>query len=135
MRKKPLSDVIGDLFANLGSLVQAESELAQAEVKEAVQDGVSNIVTAVAGAILMLPAAVLLFEGIALALIRAGVGDYAAYLIVGAVAAAVGAILVMTAVKKLKKLSLLPRRTIHQFKRDVEVAKYMRNDHESDRAA
>jgi hypothetical protein len=135
MAKKPLGDVVSDLFASLSSLVRTETELAQAEFRETIDTGVRNAVTAVVGAIIVLPAAVIILEGIAIVLIRAGVGDYAAYLIIGGIAAAVGVIVMMTAMKKLKKMSLLPKRTIHQFQRDVEVAKYARQNYETERAA
>ncbi len=135
MAKKPLGDVVSELFASLSSLVRTETELAQAEFRETIDTGVRNAIMAVVGAVIVLPAAVVLLEGIALLLIRAGVGDYAAYLIVGAIAVAAGIIVLMNALKKLKKMSLLPKRTIHQFQRDVEVAKYARQSYETERAA
>ncbi len=135
MAKKPLGDVVSDLFASLTSLVRTEADLAQAEFRETIDTGVRNAVMAVVGAIIVLPAAVIILEGIAILLTHAGIGDYAAYLIVGVVAAAAGVFVMMTAMKKLKKMSLLPKRTIHQFQRDVEVAKYARQDYETERAA
>lgn len=135
MPKKPLGDVVSDLFASLSSLVRTETELAQAEFRETIDQGIRNALTAFVGAIIVLPAAVIILEGLAILLIRAGVGDYAAYLIVGALAAVAGIIVMLGAIKKLKKMSLLPKRTIHQFQRDVEVAKHVRQDYETERAA
>ena len=135
MRRRPISDVFGDLFAGLADLASTEAELARAEVSENVDRGINSIVMIVVGAVLVLPAAIIFLEGLALLLIRADLPDYIAYMIVGLVVAAIGAAIALAAKKRLKTVSLVPRKTIHQFRRDVEVAKQMRQDYERQRAA
>jgi hypothetical protein len=135
MRRRPISDVVGDLFAGIAGLASTEAELARAEVSENIDRAIRGVMMIVVGAVIVLPAAVIFLEGLALLLVRADLPDWLAYMVVGLVVAAIGAAVALAAKKQLKKVSLLPRKTIHQFRRDVEVAKQMRQDYERERAA
>ena len=135
MRKRPIGDIVGSLFSDMSNLVRTEAELVQAEVQENLNKAIRNIVMAAAGGLLLIPAAVVLLEGISVFLMRAGIPEDLAYVIVALIFGAVGLFVALGAIKALKKTSLLPKKTIHQFTRDVEVAKNMRQDHERQRAA
>jgi hypothetical protein len=135
MRKRPLSDVITDLLSEVTSLARSEVELAQAEVTENINRAVRNLVVAIAGGVVLIPAAVIFLEGISVLLMRAGVTDWLAYVIVAVVVAVIGVFVARAAAKKLSVQSLLPKKTIHQFKRDAEVASVVRPNHEHQRAA
>lgn len=134
-RKRSISDVVGELFSGLSNLVRTEAELAQAEFLENVDRATKNVITVLIAGIILLPAMVLLLEGLALLLIRADVPDYVAYLIIAVVTAGICAAVILAAIKRLRKVSIIPRKTIHQLKRDAEVANIVRQDHGTQRAA
>ncbi|MEA2863426.1 MAG: hypothetical protein QOC84_1382, partial [Bradyrhizobium sp.] len=78
-----------------------------------------------AGAVIMIPALVLLLFAFATALIRAGVSDPVAYLLTGVGAALVSAILIWVGLNRLSGDALKPSVTLEQVNRDKLAAKEM----------
>jgi membrane protein implicated in regulation of membrane protease activity len=78
-----------------------------------------------AGAVIMIPALVMLLFAAAAALMHAGVSDPLAYLIVGVAAAIVSVALVMIGINRLSGDALKPTATIDEIERDKAAAREM----------
>src|SRR5436305_9646926 len=92
---RSIPDLVSDAFGQLAKLVGNEFDLARAEFADkAAQVGRAGALIG-AGAVIMIPALVLLLFAIAAALIRAGLSDPVAYLITAIGAALVSAALIM----------------------------------------
>jgi Putative Actinobacterial Holin-X, holin superfamily III len=122
---RSIPDLFGDALGQLAKLVGNEFDLARAEISEkASQAGRAAALIGV-GAVIFIPALVLILFAIAAALIRSGVSDSVAYLITGAGAAAVAAALVGFGLSRLSGDTLKPAVTLDQIKRDKRAAKEM----------
>jgi hypothetical protein len=78
-----------------------------------------------AGAVILLPALVLLLFGISAASIRGGLSEPVAYLLTGAGAALISAVLIAAGMSRLSADALKPAVTLDQVQRDKVVAKEM----------
>jgi putative superfamily III holin-X len=122
---RSIPDLFGDALGQLAKLVGNEFDLARAEISEkASQAGRAAALIGV-GAVIFIPALVLILFAIAAALIRSGVSDSVAYLITGAGAAAVAAALVGFGLSRLLGDALKPAVTLDQIQRDKLAAKEM----------
>jgi hypothetical protein len=119
---RPIFDIIGDAAQNLTNLVRAESRLARAEVAENIGRAGAGVGMMAFGAILAIPALVVLLEAAVAALISSGMSAAVAAVIVGGVALLIGLVLLMVGMRRLKAASLVPDRTIHQLQRDATMA-------------
>ena len=91
---------------------------------------------ALAGAVLLIPALVILLDAAVAALVDGGMEAHLAALIVGGGALLVGLILLLLGTSRLRAASLVPGKTIHQLKEDAEIARrQVRSDHDHQRAA
>jgi hypothetical protein len=119
---RPIFDIIGDAAQNLTNLVRAESRLARAEVAENIGRAGAGVGMMAFGAILAIPALVVLLEAAVAALISSGMSAAVAAVIVGGAALLIGLVLLMVGMRRLKAASLVPDRTIHQLQRDATMA-------------
>ena len=135
--QRSFADIISDLFAQLTTLMSKEAQLARAEISENVASIGRALAVVGAGAVLLIPALVILLEGVVAALSQeAGLAPYWSALIVGAVVLALGVILLMLGINRMKSGDVVPSRTVDQIRRDVSVAKeQVSQNHESRRAA
>jgi membrane protein implicated in regulation of membrane protease activity len=78
-----------------------------------------------AGAVILIPALVLLLFAVSAALIRGGLSDPVAYLIVGLGAALLSAVLIAVGMSRLSGGALKPTVTLDQVERDKVAAKEM----------
>jgi hypothetical protein len=78
-----------------------------------------------AGAVILIPALVLLLFALSAALIRSGLSDPVAYLIVGLGAAVLSAALIAVGMSRLSGDALTPTVTLDQVQRDKVAAKEM----------
>src|SRR3982750_1625189 len=91
---RSIPDLFSDAVGQLAKLIGNEFELARAELSEKARM-VGNAAALIgAGAVIMIPALVLLLFAVASGLIRAGLSDPVAYLLTGAAAAALSGILI-----------------------------------------
>ncbi|MGK9234416.1 phage holin family protein [Inquilinus limosus] len=133
---RPIFDIISDAAQNLANLLRAESRLARAEVAENISRAGAGIGMMAFGAILAIPALVVLLEAAVVALMSSGLSAAVAALIVGGVALVIGLVLLMTGMRRVRAASLVPDRTIHQLQRDAAVAtQEARHERELHRAA
>ena len=122
---RSIPDLDSDAFAQLAKLVGNEFELARAELADkAAQVGRAAALIG-AGAVIMMPALVLLLFAVAAALIRSGFSDPVAYLITGVGAAIVSGALIAIGLSRLSGDALTPSVTLDQVQRDKVAVKEM----------
>ncbi len=115
--------LIGDVIEQVTDLFRAELHLLRAEIDEKIAQATRAIVFIVAAAVLLIAALILWLSAAVDGLVAAGLQRYWAGLIVGAVVAVVGLVLLMRAVNNLKPSSLKPQRSIDQFQKAAAVVK------------
>jgi hypothetical protein len=122
---RSIPDLVSDAFAQLAKLVGNEFDLARAELADkAAQVGRAAALIG-AGAIILIPALVLLLFAVAAALIQSGLSQPVSYLITGVGAALVSAGLIMTGLNRLSGDALKPSVTLDQVQRDKVAVKEM----------
>jgi len=122
---RSIPDLLTDAFGQLAKLVGNEFDLARAELSDkASQVGRAAAIIG-AGAIILIPALVLLLFAVAAALMRAGLSDPVSYLITGVGAALVSASLIATGLQRLSGDALKPSVTLDQVQRDKIAVKEM----------
>jgi Putative Actinobacterial Holin-X, holin superfamily III len=122
---RSIPELFSDAIGQLAKLVANEFELARAELSEKARQ-VGRISALIgAGAIILIPALVLLLFAASAALIRGGFSEPIAYLITGAGAALVSGALIATGMSRLSSATLKPAVTLDQVKRDKIAAKEM----------
>jgi hypothetical protein len=122
---RSIPDLVSDAFAQLAKLVGNEFDLARAELSDkAAQVGRAAALIG-AGAVIMIPALVLLLFAVAAGLIRAGLSDPVAYLITGVGAAVVSGALIAIGLNRLSGDALKPTVTLDQVQRDKVAVKEM----------
>jgi len=129
-------DIVRDLLAETTTLLRKESQLARAEISEKVDQAVRGVGLVIAGAVLLIPALVVLLGAAVFAMIDAGIDARWAALAVGGVALIVGVLLALLGVRAMRADELMPRKAIAHVRRDLSMAKnQLRPHHEIKRAA
>ena len=123
--ERSIAELFSDAFAQLAKLIGNEFDLAKAELSEKAGQMGRGVSMIGAGAIIMIPALVVLLLSAASALTHAGLSEPIAYLVTGAAAAAAAGALVMVGVNHLSANALKPAMTIEQLQRDAAAAKEM----------
>jgi hypothetical protein len=122
---RSIPDLVSDAFAQLAKLVGNEFDLARAELADkAAQVGRAAALIG-AGAIILIPALVLLLFAVAAALIHGGFSQPVAYLITAVGAGLVSAALIMIGMNRLSGDALKPSVTLDQVQRDKVAVKEM----------
>lgn len=122
--QRPVADIIGDMFTQAATLFGKETQLMRAELSENVGRVGRGIGLLVGGAVLLIPALVILLQAATAALTETmQLQSYYAALIVGGVTMIVGLILLMTGSGRLRAGELMPDRTVRQLRRDANVVK------------
>ena len=122
---RSIPELFSDAVAELAKLVGNEFELARVELSE--KAGQVGRATAMigAGAIILMPALVLLLFAVSAGLIRGGFSEPIAYLSTGLGAALVSAALIGVGLSRLSGEALKPSITLEQVQRDKVAAKEM----------
>jgi len=122
---RSIPELFSDAVAELAKLVGNEFELARVELSE--KAGQVGRATAMigAGAIILMPALVLLLFAVSAGLIRGGFSEPIAYLLTGLGAALVSAALIGVGLSRLSGEALKPSITLEQVQRDKVAAKEM----------
>ncbi len=129
MHARSIPEILTDLFGQTTTLLRKESQLASAELSEKVTQVAVALGLLVTGAVLLIPALVILLQAGVSALITNGViAEPWAPLIVGGAALLIGLILALIGVSKLKADRLVPNRTIQQVRNDVSVVRQQTRD-------
>ena len=120
---RSLADILADVANEFTKLVTTEARLARAEMSEEMSDLALALGLVVGGAVLLIPALVILLQGGVAALMLADIPLVGAALIVGGVALLVGIVLVLVGISWLKRARPVPTKTIEQLQHDMAAAK------------
>jgi uncharacterized membrane protein YeaQ/YmgE (transglycosylase-associated protein family) len=121
---KPVGSLLQDAAGDIGSIVRNEVRLAKAEVRENLHRAMSGAVSALMGAVVLIPALTLLLFALAFGLAELDVVPlWAGALIAAVVGAIIGAILLGRAKAALKPDALAPTRTADNLKQDSQMVK------------
>ena len=122
---RSIPELFSDAVGQLAKLVGNEFELARAELSEKASQAGRAAAMIGAGAVILMPALVLLLFAISAALIRGGLSEPVAYLLTGAGAALISAVLIAVGMSRLSGDALKPSVTLDQVQRDKVAAKEM----------
>jgi Putative Actinobacterial Holin-X, holin superfamily III len=122
---RSIPELFGEAVGQLAKLVGNEFALARAELSEKMAQAGRAAAMIGAGAVIMIPALVLLLFAAAAALIRSGLSDPLAYLIAGGGAAIAAGALIAVGLQRLSGDALKPSVTLEQVQRDKVAAKEM----------
>jgi hypothetical protein len=122
---RSIAELFGDAVGQLAKLVGNEFALARAELSEkAAQAGRAAILVA-AGAVILMPALVLLLFAAATGLIRNGFSDPVAYLLSGGGAAVAAGALIAIGLGRMSGDAMKPSVMLEQVEKDKSAAKEM----------
>jgi len=122
---RSIPDLLGDAVNQLAKLIGNEFALARAELADKAAQVARASALIGAGAVLMIPALVVLLFAIAAALMHAGISDPVAYLLTAVGAMAISGILIWVGISRLSGDALTPKVTLDQLERDKMAAKEM----------
>ena len=122
---RSIPELFSDAVAQLAKLVGNEFELARAELSQKAGQAGRAAGMIGAGAVILIPALVLLLFAFSAALIRSGLSEPVAYLIAGLGAALFSAVLIARGISRLSGDALTPTVTLDQVHRDKVAAKEM----------
>jgi hypothetical protein len=120
--ERSIPELFGDAMAQLAKLVGNEFALARAEMAEKAGQAGRAAAMIGAGAVVMIPALVLLLLAAASALIRGGFSDPVAYLCAGGGAAVLAGILIAVGLNRLSSDAMKPSITLQQVEKDKMAA-------------
>jgi len=133
---RTVPELFTSVVSQLADLMRTEGQLARAEISEKMTLAATGLGLIVGGAILLMPALVVLLEAAVAALVDNGIAPYWAALLVGGACLVLGLILLLIGVSWLRSGRLMPDKTIHQLQRDAATARsQVRTDHVGKRAA
>jgi hypothetical protein len=122
---RSIPELLGDAVGQFAKLVGNEFELARAELSEKASQATRAVAMIGAGAVILIPALVLLLFAIAAGLMEAGLSEPISYLLTGLGAAVVSAALIAIGINRLSGDALKPSLTLEQVQRDKLAAKEM----------
>jgi putative superfamily III holin-X len=122
---RSIPELFSDAVGQLAKLIGNEFALARAELSEKAGQAGRAAAMIGAGAVIMIPALVLLLFAVAAGLIRGGFSDPIAYLIAGGGAAIVSIALIVVGINRLSGDAMKPTATIEEVQRDKAAAREM----------
>ncbi len=133
---RTVPELLAAMATQCTHLLRTEGQLARAEVSEKISQVGIGLGLVVGGAILLIPALVVLLQAAVGGLVEAGLAQPWAALAIGGACLIIGLILLMVGISSLRAGNLVPDRTIHQLQRDARTMRsQMRNGHDEKRAA
>jgi hypothetical protein len=133
---RTVPELFTSVVSQLADLMRTEGQLARAEISEKMTLAATGLGLIVGGAILLMPALVVLLEAAVAALVDNGIAPYWSALMVGGACFVLGLILLLIGVSRLRAGKFVPDKTIHQLQRDAATARsQVRTDHVEKRAA
>jgi hypothetical protein len=122
---RTISTLLGDALSQFAKLFQNEVDLAKAELGEKAQQVGGAISFLAAGAILVIPALVMVLFALSAALMAAGWSQPLSYLTSAIVAAVIAGVLFAIGINRLDPRNLAPRETMRQLEKDKDTVKGM----------
>lgn len=120
--ERSIPELFGDAMAQLAKLVGNEFALARAEMAEKAGQAGRAAAMIAAGAVVMIPALVLLLFAAASVLIRSGISEPVAYLCAGGGAGVLAGILIAVGLNRLSGDAMKPSITLQQVEKDKMAA-------------
>jgi len=125
---RSIGELFGQLSQDMTLLFRQELQLARAEMSTKISQVTSNLVSVVAGGFVAYVGALALVAALILGLHQAAeISPWVSALIVGAIFAIAGYVMLNRGLKELKRVDLAPRRTVETLKDDVQWAKEQRS--------
>jgi hypothetical protein len=121
--ERSIPELFGDAISQLAKLVGNEFALARAEMSDKAGQAGRAAAMIGAGAVVMIPALVLLLFAAASALIKSGFSDPVAYFCAGGGAAVLAGILIAVGLNRLSGDAMKPSITLQQVEKDKLAAK------------
>jgi len=121
--ERSIPELFGDVISQLAKLVGNEFALARAEMSDKAGQAGRAAAMIGAGAVVMIPALVLLLFAAASALIKSGFSDPVAYFCAGGGAAVLAGILIAVGLNRLSGDAMKPSITLQQVEKDKLAAK------------
>jgi putative superfamily III holin-X len=122
---RTISTLLGDALSQFAKLFQNEVDLAKAELGEKVQQVGGAAAFFAGGAILVIPALVMVLFALSAALIAAGWSQPISYLVSAVGAAVLAGVLFAVGINRLNARGLAPREIIRQLEMDKNAVKEM----------
>jgi hypothetical protein len=120
---RSLGELFGDLARDMGTLVSQEVTLARTELAETATRVGKDIAVLAAGGLVAYAGLLAIIAAVVFLIADRGVPLWLSALIVGAIVAGIGYVLVQRGITALKQQDLTPRRTIQSIKEDTQWAK------------
>ena len=120
--ERSVSDVVQDILRNLQEMVRSEIRLAKVEIRGEVKQAVSSGVWIAAGGVAATSAWIFLLWTLAYAL-ATRMSMWAATLLVAVVMTAAAAALIMSGIRRAKRIRPIPERTVESVKENLEWMK------------
>ena len=122
-REKSLGELFGDLTRDTATLVRQEVALARAELSEKAAKVGKDVGMIAAGGAVAYAGLIVLLIGFAAGLVAAGMTAWVAYVLVGLIVLAVGALVAWQGCVALKNVDPTPRETVETLKEDARWIK------------
>ena len=122
---RSIPNLAGEVATQYAKLIGSELDLARAELSAKASQAGWAVAMIGIGAVILLPALVILLFAVASLLIRAGFSDPAAYGITGGAAAVIALILLVVGATRLSPKGLKPAATLKQVEQDRIAAMEM----------
>jgi hypothetical protein len=125
---RSIGELFGQLTQDMTLLVRQEIQLARVEMSDKISRVTTNVISVAAGGFVAYLGGLALVAALILAIRDlANISLAVSALIVGAVLAIIGYVMLQRGMKELKRVDLSPRRTVETLKDDVQWAKEQRS--------
>jgi uncharacterized membrane protein len=126
-QERSVGELFGQLTQDLSLLLRQETQLAKTEIQEKVSRATRDVAALAAGGIVALVGGLAITAAIILLLIDPiGLAPWLAALLVGAVLAIGGYVMLSKGLRDLKAVDPAPRRTVESVKEDIQTIKERR---------
>jgi hypothetical protein len=123
-QERSLGELFGQLSQDMTLLVRQEIQLARSEISEKLARLTTNLISVAAGGFVAYVGGLALVAALILALHDlANISLAVSSLIVGAVLAIAGYLMLKRGMSELKRVDIAPRRTVENIKEDVQAIK------------
>ena len=126
-QERSIGELFGQLTQDLSLLVRQETQLAKTEIQEKISRASRDLVALAAGGIVALIGGFAIAAAIILLLVDpVGLEPWLAALLVGALLAGGGYLMLQKGLRDLKTVDPAPRRTVESVKEDIQTIKERR---------
>jgi len=127
-QERSIGELFGQLSQDMTLLVRQEVQLARTEMSDKLSRLTTNLISVAAGGFVAYLGGLALVAAVILALRDlANISLAVSALIVGAILAVIGWVMLQRGLKEMKRVDLAPRRTVETLKDDVQWAKEQRS--------